>query len=509
MTWIGTKRIAFIPVYRTVTLPDPPDVIPSDWSGDILRRALNDPDPTTGADRSLRAYIRATSSGRADLEATVMPMVTVDRKDVRLDHADMQQLAQQMRDKGFDAAAIVMLGGPGAGTGQEGGFLARFAMVEKLGTWAMELMHVLTGFTDIRCRPGFTDCEGGVRDIGNFDEMAFNGGMHPTAYTKAAIQWLDASVIAHHTGRIGGYELHAVGLNQPPPSGRVAAVRIGSQIPYLMAEARLKVDQFESRSQVEPGIPSEGVIVYRVQTSDPLGHPQNNHIPLYLLTPVALTAGQSVVSDTGVAVTVTGSRPDGFSILVEDRSAPFDHGQLLSYGDNGTPGNVSDPVVVGFGGWADFKALFTRGDRIYAVDQGGQLLSYGDNGNPGNVSSPVVVGFGGWGDFRALFAGGRPDLCGRPSRPTAVLRRQRDARQRVGPGRGGLRWLGRLQGALHGARSHLRRRPSRPTAVLRRQRDTGQRVGSRGRRLRWLGRLQSAVRGGRPDLRGDALIPRA
>jgi hypothetical protein len=172
-----------------------------------------------------------------------------------------------------------------------------------------------------------------------------------------------------------------------------------------MAEARLKVDQFESPSQFEPGIPSEGVIVYRVQTTDPLGHPQSNHIPLYLLTPTALTAGQSVVSDTDIAVTVTGSTSDGFTIVVEDRTAPFDHGQLLSYGDSGAPGNVSAPVVVGFGGWADFKVLFAGGDRIYAVDQEGQLLSYGDNGEPGNVSSPVVVGFGGWGDFKALFAG--------------------------------------------------------------------------------------------------------
>jgi hypothetical protein len=405
MAWLGTKRIAFIPVYRTVTLPDPPDVIPADWEGDILRRALNDPDPATGLDRSLRAYIQAASSGRADLEATVMPQVTVDRKDVRLDHPDMQELASEMRDKGFDAAAIVMLGGPGAGTAEEGGFLARFAMREKLGTWAMELLHVLTGFTDIRCRPGFTDCEGGLRDIGNFDEMSFNGGMHPTAYTKTGMGWLDASAIASHVGRIGVYELHPVAFQQPPPNGRAAAVRIGSQVPYLMAEARLKVDQFESASKLEPGIPSEGVIVYRVQTTDLLGHPQNNHIPLYLLTPQALTAGQSVVSDTDVAVTVTGSTSDSLTIVVEDRTAPYDHGQLLSYGDSGTPGNVSAPVVVGFGGWGDFRALFAGRDRIYAVDQAGQLLSYGDNGNPGNVSDPVVVGFGGWADFQTLFAG--------------------------------------------------------------------------------------------------------
>ena len=85
-------------------------------------------------------------------------------------------------------------------------------------------------------------------------------------------------------------------------------------------------------------------------------------------------------------------------------------GRLLSYGDAGTPGNVSAPVVVGFGGWADFRFLFagknaSGEDRIYAVDQAGQLLSYGDAGTPGNVSAPVVVGFGGWADFKFLFAG--------------------------------------------------------------------------------------------------------
>ena len=79
-------------------------------------------------------------------------------------------------------------------------------------------------------------------------------------------------------------------------------------------------------------------------------------------------------------------------------------------GMHGTPGNVSDPVIVGFGGWLDFKFLFAgknlSGDnRIYAVNQSGQLLSYGDAGTPGNVSDPVIVGFGGWQDFKFLFAG--------------------------------------------------------------------------------------------------------
>jgi hypothetical protein len=97
--------------------------------------------------------------------------------------------------------------------------------------------------------------------------------------------------------------------------------------------------------------------------------------------------------------------------LGQDRIYAVDQsGRLLSYGDAGTPGNVSSPVVVGFGGWSQFRFLFAGKndlgqDRIYAVNQNGQLLSYGDNGTPGNVSSPVVVGFGGWLQFRFLFAG--------------------------------------------------------------------------------------------------------
>jgi hypothetical protein len=67
-------------------------------------------------------------------------------------------------------------------------------------------------------------------------------------------------------------------------------------------------------------------------------------------------------------------------------------------------------VFVGFGCWV--VLVFLCGGRIlgvevrfYAVDHSGQLLSYGDDGTPGNVSSPVLVGFGGWGGFRFVFAG--------------------------------------------------------------------------------------------------------
>ncbi len=67
-------------------------------------------------------------------------------------------------------------------------------------------------------------------------------------------------------------------------------------------------------------------------------------------------------------------------------------------------------MTVGFGGWLPFKFLFAGRnlagqDRIYAVNSAGQLLSYGDNGTVGNVSRPVTVGFGGWQNFKFLFAG--------------------------------------------------------------------------------------------------------
>src|SRR5258708_7035990 len=76
MSWIGRKKLALIPLFRQNAAP--PDQIPADWENQILRRVLFDPDSTTGADRSLRAYIDAASSGRADLDAVVMPLETVD-----------------------------------------------------------------------------------------------------------------------------------------------------------------------------------------------------------------------------------------------------------------------------------------------------------------------------------------------------------------------------------------------------------------------------------------------
>jgi hypothetical protein len=329
--WTGVKRVAFVPVHRSDA--HPPDFpVPGDWPAEIMRRVFHDPSSGNSVDRSLRAYLHAASSGRADIDAVVLPMRVVDEQDVPPDRFE-GELGGALRAQGFDAAALVMLGGPGAGTAQRGGFWARFVMAEGVGTWAMELMHCLTGFDDLYPFDG---------NLGLYDEMASNQASHPTAYTKAAVGWLDADRISRHSGLSRTYDLHTVGLVQPPPTGRSAAVRVGEQVPYLMVEGRERVDQFD---QV---IPSEGVIVYRVQTTDPLGHTQNQQAPVRLLTvdaagkPFAVAPGSSFTTDTGVRVTVTADLPGGFRVVVED---PAGHLTDRS-GEHGAPNATGRPTMI-------------------------------------------------------------------------------------------------------------------------------------------------------------------
>jgi hypothetical protein len=368
MAWIGRKNLAFVPLYRPNA--HPPDQIPADWKSQILRRALFDPDPRTGADRSLRAYVHAASSGLADFDAVVMPMEVIDQQDVP-PNALEGRLGSQLRDQGFNAAAIVMLGGPGAGSNI--GFWSRFVMLEGVGVWAMEFMHSLTGFGDLYPFNG---------NMGAFDEMACSCGTHPSAYTKAAIGWLDASAIAEHTGRVLGRDLHSVGLVQPPPSGRSTAIRIGSQVPYLMVEARQRVDQFDHN------IPSEGVIVYRVQTSDPLGHAQNNTAPIELLTTTALTPGQAFTSDTPIKVQVINALPGGFSVRIED---PTQHlvDRSAEFGAPPAAGPPTACVIPGLGVHnIAYRDTSGRLHELWRDDQG----ATGTTNLTANAGAPTATG---------------------------------------------------------------------------------------------------------------------
>jgi hypothetical protein len=308
MSWIGRKKLAFIPISRTNAHP-PDQPMPPNWPDAIMQRVFFDPDADNcNRDRCLRAYIQSASSGRADLDGVVLPMVTLDETDVPVDALE-SQFGAQLRGEGFDAAALVMLGLPPTGTAQRGGFWARFDMSETLGVWAMEFMHVLTGFADLYPFGG---------NMGGFDEMACSCGTHPSAYTKRAIGWLDDSAIAIFSPPSVTRDLHAIGLTQPPPLGRATAIQIGVDVPYLMVEARINNDQFESpTSFTESGIPSQGVIVYQIQTTDPLGETQNQTAPVLLLTTTALGVGQSFTAANGATVTVQQAIAGGFTVSVE------------------------------------------------------------------------------------------------------------------------------------------------------------------------------------------------
>ena len=167
-----------------------------------------------------------------------------------------------------------MLGRPGGG--QSGGFGSRFCMSDNLGNWVGELVHQ-TGLCNL---PDLFDFNTEYPDepLYGFDQEAAYLSVHFSGWTKRAIGWLDPSTIALHNGQASVYSLHSISLIQPPPTGRIAALQIGQQVPYLMVEARLRADQFDVN------IPSESVIVYQVQTTDPLGIAQNEMPPLNLLT---------------------------------------------------------------------------------------------------------------------------------------------------------------------------------------------------------------------------------
>ena len=108
-----------------------------------------------------------------------------------------------------------------------------------------------------------------------------------------------------------------------------------------MVEARKMADQFDGI------IPKEGVIVYRVQTSDPLGtHAESTRAARASHAGrrgqrSALAVGESHHDGHRRRCQVTSAIPGGYHVRIEDPSQLARAGQLLSYGDAGTPGNVS------------------------------------------------------------------------------------------------------------------------------------------------------------------------
>jgi hypothetical protein len=306
--WLGTRRVAFIPAINKQVDTTPP----ADFVTQVERRVFYDPDPQTGVDRSLRNYIHTISYGKAGLEGRVFPMAT--SPDADTVGAGLRSLPA---NDGYTLAVVVV---PSGGRDRNGFAwihaepvngvpnFARVNLMESLGTWGMELLHIATEFGDLyNVDP----------DMARYDNMACACGPHPSAHTKLEMQWLSQTAVRTNIGGLrSSYNLHAIGLLQPPPPGRVAAIRIPSRVSgnHFMVEARLGVDAYERSSAASSGIPRDGVIVYEVASK----------LKVYLRTPSGLAVGEKYEAPKGESFTVRvrSAIPGGFSVTVETRPSP-------------------------------------------------------------------------------------------------------------------------------------------------------------------------------------------
>ena len=312
-------------------------ILSPDWANDIRRRAVYDPDPQTGRDRSLRAYIHTVSSGRADLDAVVLPMEMIDQQNVPVDALD-DRLGSRLRDQGFDAAAIVMpWAAPARARRCNAAASGPFVMLEG-GRVGHGIPHCLTAFDDLYPFGG---------NMGTYDEMACSCGNAPVGLHQNAIGWLDDAAIFRHAGRVINHDLHPVSLIQPPASGQVAAVRIGNEVPYLMVEARRRVDPFDAR------ITAEGVIVYRVQTTHPLGSAQKRHATGRAADAHGVGRGPKLRHRHQRGRQRHRRRSAAFLTVVDDRNAPYErpaavlHRDFTRDGTGDVPHRVSSASAAG------------------------------------------------------------------------------------------------------------------------------------------------------------------
>ena len=320
--WLGVQKIAVVPTFNTqFDGPAPPD-----WDYLVMSRVLYDPDPLTGIDRSLRAYINALSYGQAVLNVQQFPHAFSDGPSV-------MEAAWQSLPPGHDCPYVLCVIpwadgdanriGFFEGVGQNGvTAVSRVAMYDILsikrrqitGVWAMEVLHAMVGWPDLYKAHGTA--------MGDWDNMTYNAGTHSCAHLKLRPGWLAATDVANHSGAEGDYALHSISI-MPPPPGRYAAVRIRSPLTgnVFMTEARLRSDVYEKgfAPLTGPpalefrGLPGEGVIVY--QTHDDLQET--------LFAGGPLSVGQAYTNAAeGFTVTVLQGIDNGLTVRVNMAADP-------------------------------------------------------------------------------------------------------------------------------------------------------------------------------------------
>jgi hypothetical protein len=269
--WLGVQKIAVVPTFNTQF--DGP--APADWDSRVMSRVLYDPDPMTGIDRSLRAYINALSYGKAILDVQQFPHAFSNGPSV-------MEAAWQSLPSGHGCPYVLCVIPFADGDPNRKGFfdtvgqngvvaVSRVAVYDGLatrtrqptGVWAMEVLHAMVGWPDLYKAHG--------PQMGDWDNMTYTAGTHSCAHLKLKPGWLAAADIANHAGGQHNYDLQSLST-VPPPPGRAAAVRIRSTHSdnVFMAEARLRSDVYErgfalltTGGNEFRGLPGEGVIVYQ------------------------------------------------------------------------------------------------------------------------------------------------------------------------------------------------------------------------------------------------------
>ncbi|HWR21181.1 MAG TPA: hypothetical protein VN444_04895 [Verrucomicrobiae bacterium] len=322
--WVSVQKLAVVPTFNTQFDTGP---VPSDWDSLVMQRVVYDPDPMTGADRSLRSYLGAISYGLATLDAKLFPRAFSDGPGVI-------EAAWQSLPEGHGYPYVLCVIPRDDGGKHRGGFfttvnkndvnaVARVAMFsgaavlqqrQIMGVWAMEVLHAIARLPDLYAKETNPYPDPPIDD---YDNMCFNAGTHSCAYLKRAAGWLPGGAMVSHKGTGQNYSLHAIGMSPPPP-GRVSAVSIRSRTSNqsFIVEARLKVDLYEkgfaplTTGKLEfRGLKEEGVIVYEVTTPARLEQVK--------LIRSGLQVGQSYSNSAeGFTIRVTAAINGGMSIRI-------------------------------------------------------------------------------------------------------------------------------------------------------------------------------------------------
>ena len=264
----------------------------------IRRRAL---------DRSFQHYLHALLFGLAFLEVDVFPPVWSENETVNIPameslpngHGYTELLAILPHEAGAHRGGHAFRGAPVNGISG----WARVAMFttplmttrQSVGVWGQELIHLLGNMWDHTGLDGY--------DVMNGDGA--RRGTHACANTKILMGWLSAGVLDYVDGALS-VGLHAIGQAQPPPVGRVTAVRVASQLSAnrFIVEGRAATDQFDWM------VPAEGVLVYEIADM-----PNGQNVDLR--TAGALSKGQTFDKPAeGLRVTVDDTLAGGFAVTV-------------------------------------------------------------------------------------------------------------------------------------------------------------------------------------------------